>query len=94
MDKAAKLKLRQFIEDNVPFYELKKVGFWPRGTKKNDYEKIADRWCQFFNLKSIYEYGVKVEEWMSKGRKPDRPEHWPKLKIDVTDMLSKDSWLN
>lgn len=48
--------LKEFIENNIPFYELKKAGFWPKGTRKTDYEKIAERICWYFGFKSIYEY--------------------------------------
>lgn len=50
-------KLKDFIEDNIPFYPLKKAGFWPAGTRKNHYDTIAARVCQFFGYASIYEYG-------------------------------------
>jgi len=56
MDKAAKDKLKQFLEDNIPFKELKQVGFWEKGIRKTDYEKIAARICAFFGYKTIYEY--------------------------------------
>lgn len=51
-----KQRLKEFIEDNIPFYELKKVGFWLKGTRKIDYEKISARICWYFGFKSIYEY--------------------------------------
>jgi len=49
-------KLKQFIEDHIPFYELNQVGFWPKGTRKTDYEKIAARVCHYFGFKSVYEF--------------------------------------
>lgn len=55
MDKELE-KLKKFIEENIPFDELKKAGFWPKGTRKTDYEKIANRVCWYFGFNSIYEY--------------------------------------
>ena len=49
-------KLKKFIEDNIPFEELKEIGFFSKETKKNHYEKIAERVCWHFGLKSIYDY--------------------------------------
>lgn len=89
MDKAAKLKLKQFIEDHIPFYELKEVGFLPKGIRKTDYEAIAKRVCEFFELKDIYEYGKKMDR-----SDMNLPTNWPNLKIDKAAIISKDSWLN
>lgn len=58
MDKAARLKLKTFLEDEIDFYGLKKIGFWCSGTRKTDYEKQAAKICHFFGFKSVYEYGV------------------------------------
>ena len=49
-------RLKSFIEQNFDFYELQKIGFWYRGTKKNDYEAQANRICEFFDQISIYQY--------------------------------------
>ena len=50
------LRLKQFIQKNIPFSKLQQVGFWPPKTKGTDYEVIAARVCQFFCYNSIYEY--------------------------------------
>lgn len=54
--KPERLRLKTFIENNVPFYELKEVGFFAKDIRKTDYEKIAERFCFFLGLKSIYDY--------------------------------------
>lgn len=51
-------KLKEFIEDNFDFDGLKSMGFFEKGMRKTDYEKIAERVCLFFGYKSIYEYGT------------------------------------
>lgn len=49
-------KLKQFIEEHIPFDALKKVGYWEKGTRRTDYEKIAERVCRHFGYQTIYEY--------------------------------------
>lgn len=57
MDKEERLRLKRFLEDNLPdFYIMKKAGFFPPGTRKTDYEKIAERYCQRLGYQTIYEY--------------------------------------
>jgi hypothetical protein len=91
MDNAAKLRLKQYLEDNIPFYELKVVGFWPNGTRKNDYEKIAARICQFFGLKSIYDYSH-IEDRIKQLNSIQQQEY--KLPFDQTDLISQCQYLN
>jgi hypothetical protein len=62
MDKTEKQRLKDFIEDHFPFDALKQAGFWPKGTRRTDYEKIAARVCKFFGYESIYEYARDVVE--------------------------------
>ena len=49
-------RLKDFLEEHIPFDELKKVGYWPKGTRRTDYEAIAARVCDRLGLKSIYDY--------------------------------------
>ena len=93
MEKAARLKLKQFLEDNIPFDALKKVGFFENGIRKTDYEKIAERVCQFFGYKSIYEYG-EADDLASPDVDMFCPTTWKKLEVNKVEMISKDSWLN
>ena len=51
-------KLKDFIEDHFDFDGLKAAGFWPKGIKRTDYEKMAERICIFFGYTSVYEYDV------------------------------------
>ena len=103
---ADRLRLKQFLENNIPVAELMEVGFIPKGTKKTDYEKIAARVCEFFGYKSIYEYKKVCHGKLCDGKNCDRsnkfcekydadnPEYWKKLKVDELDMITKESWLN
>ena len=54
-------RLKAFIENHIPFYELKGVGFWEKGTGKNNYVKIAARVCLFYGFQNIYEYETIIE---------------------------------
>lgn len=49
-------KLKNFIEDNIPVDELREAGFFLKGTRRKDYEIIAQRVCQYFGFNNIYEY--------------------------------------
>lgn len=49
-------RLKDFVEANFPFDELKQMAFWDKGTRRTDYQKIADRVCYYFGFESIYEY--------------------------------------
>ena len=105
MDRAAKNKLKTFLEENIPIEDLMRVGFFPKGTKKNSYEKIAERVCCFFSFKNIYEYkkvctGLRCDGKNCDGRNKHCKNYiqdvqvWKKLEIYPEDMASQDSWLN
>lgn len=49
-------KLKEFMQDNFDFSILKKVGFFPKEMKFNDYEGQAERVRVYFGLDSIYDY--------------------------------------
>jgi len=49
--------LTKFMQEFFPFAELKKVGFFTK-EMKNDYQAQADRVCEFFGYKTVYEYGA------------------------------------
>ena len=51
-------RLKQFVEDHFPFDALKKEGFFEKGTRRTDYEKIAARMCWYFGFESVYEYAL------------------------------------
>lgn len=48
--------LKKFLKDHFDFRELKKVGFFDKSIKHTDYQKQADRICEFFGYESIYQY--------------------------------------
>jgi hypothetical protein len=107
MDSAAKARLRQFIEDNIPFKELKAAGFFDKGVRKTDYEKIAARVCHWFGYKSIYEYKKVCRGKSCDGNncggthKECRAYNplkeitsWPQVRVDFADLISQDKFLN
>lgn len=106
MDKAARLKLKQFLEDNIPFKELKQAGVFPKEIRKTDYEKIAAVICRMFGLKSIYEYGkitcsgiICYDDGTAEFFRPNVdmgcPTNWDKLKpVEAINLISKDEYLN
>ncbi len=107
MDKAARQKLKQFLEDNIAFAPLKKAGFFGKGIRKTDHEKIAARICWFFGFKSIYEYkkachgklcdGINCSgtNIYCKNYNPLNPIlSWPKVEVSQEDLISQDKYLN
>jgi len=52
--------LKNFLLEHFDFKELKKVGFYKKEIKKNDYQKQADRICHFFGYNTVYEYNFKT----------------------------------
>jgi len=104
---SAKIKLKKFIDSYIPVDELMKAGFFIKGTRRNQYEKIAERVCWYFGFKSIYEYKKVCRGKICDGNNCDgqnincknyrdeiQPILWPKLEISQEDLVSKDSWLN
>jgi hypothetical protein len=53
--------LKKFMLENFDFTGLRKAGFFT-SEMKGDYEAQAARVCQFFGLKSIYDYGMHIDE--------------------------------
>jgi hypothetical protein len=49
-------KLKEYMRNNFDFAILKKVGFFPKDMKFNDYEGQAKIICHFFSIESVYEY--------------------------------------
>lgn len=49
-------RLKKFIEDNIPVDALRKVKFFPKGMRRNDYDAMAARICLFFGYDNIYQY--------------------------------------
>lgn len=49
-------KLKQFMLDNFDFDGLKEAGFYPKGTRRTDYQAQAERVCRFFGFETVYEY--------------------------------------
>jgi hypothetical protein len=52
--------LKNFLLDQFDFKELKKVGFYNKDIKNNDYQKQAERICKYFGYETVYEYNFKT----------------------------------
>lgn len=50
--------LKRFMQEFFPYREFKKIGFFTKDMK-GDYEAQAKRVCDFFGLKTVYEYRSK-----------------------------------
>ena len=63
MEKEKNLELlKKFLLEHFDFNDLKKCKLFDKDIKRKDYQKQADRICEFFGFKTIYEYGFnKVE---------------------------------
>lgn len=48
--------LKDFLEEFFDFNTLKKIGLFNKDIKKKDYEAQSARICQYFGMKSIYEW--------------------------------------
>lgn len=55
-------RLKQFMLNYFDFDGLKEAGFWPKGTRRTDFEAQAARVCQYFSYKTVYEYGSELAE--------------------------------
>lgn len=51
--------LKNFMLEFFDFDGLKKAGFYAKHIKRNDYQAQADRICNFFGYKTVYEYASK-----------------------------------
>lgn len=48
---------KQFIDDFIPYKDLKKVGFF-RHIKHNEYQKIVERFLTFLGMESMEDYKI------------------------------------
>ncbi len=67
--------LKNFMEEFFPFDELQKAGFFTEEMKDN-YQAQADKVCNFFGYKTVYEYGNK-EVWAHLSYSGKRPKNEP-----------------
>lgn len=67
--------LKNFMVDNFDFDTLKKVGFFDKTIKRNDYKKQAERVCTFFGFESIYQYGFETTHAHLSYIEGHRPEN-------------------
>jgi len=64
--------LENFMKEFFPFSEFKKIGLFTK-EMKNDYVAQAERVCNFFGYKTVYEYGAKeirCHLTYAKGKRP------------------------
>ncbi len=107
VDKAAKLKLKNFMESNFSISDLRKAGFFNKNEMgRYDYEKMAARICWFFSYKTVYEYGPVCRGKSCSGNCKQPSKYcnsfdentdilfWNKLEIDPVELISKDKYLN
>lgn len=58
--------LKAFMEQHFDFHTMKKMGFYPKGMRKDDYKGQSERVCYFFGFKSVFEYiTIKVRAHIS-----------------------------
>lgn len=50
--------LKEFLDNNFDFYELRKAGLFPKDWKKTDIHKQAQKICELFNYKTVFEYNA------------------------------------
>ena len=56
----------KYFKDNFDFKELKKVKFYDREISETDYDKHKERICDYFELKSIFDYdNVMLSAWIA-----------------------------
>lgn len=79
--------LKNFLNEFFDFYTLRKVGFFPRGMKKSDIHGQAERICQRFGYKTVYEYGSKTIR-CHLSYAGDRPHH-----VDENGELKQEAFI-
>lgn len=47
---------KEFTERYIPYKDLKKIGFFDKNIRFNDYQKIVERFLCFFGYESMNEY--------------------------------------
>ena len=102
-DKAARLKLKTFLESYFDFSNLKEAGFFQ--CSKNDYEARAAKICYFFGYKTVYEYAATICKLRDCGgrycdvnnrgcRKYNSKMQPQRLEIDYCELVTNDKYLN
>ena len=64
--------LKRFMQEFFPFREFLEIGFF-RKEMKNDYYAQAKRVCDFFEYKTVFEYGaeeIRMHLSYAKGHEP------------------------
>lgn len=71
--------LESFMKEFFPFAELRKVGFFTP-EMKGDYQAQADKVCEFFGFKTVYEYGAETIDHLhltyAEGHRPRGQALW------------------
>lgn len=58
---------KKFVQEHVPFADLKKVGFFKKEIKFNEYEMIAKRFLDFFGYTRPEQYINRLPEFQQQG---------------------------
>lgn len=94
--------LKNFTLEHFDFDGLKKAGVYGNGIKRKDYQAQADRICQFFGFKTVYEYGTEeIRCHISYGSGPAGLDSERPLNVSETGALQPEpfvtvikSWLD
>jgi len=63
--------LKNFMLEMFDFDGLKKAGIYSKEIKRKDYQAQADRICQYFGFKTVFEYGKdSVQCHLSYAKRP------------------------
>jgi hypothetical protein len=66
--------LKNFLEEHFDFDELKKVGLFDKTIKRKDYEKQAERICEYFGFETVYQYGFEtIQAHITYENRKDEP---------------------
>lgn len=102
IEQGERQRLKHFLQLNIPFDSLKKIGFFGKDISSTDYEKIAERVRVFFGLKSIYDYQSVCDcptcriSFGKSMRKcgSETGIKFKEYKPNIPEMLTKKEWLN
>ena len=72
--------LERFMKEFFPFDEFKEVGFFTEEMRDN-YKAQADRVCEFFGYKTVYEYGKDEIRCHVSYPKEERPPDDPFITV-------------
>ncbi len=72
--------LENFMKEFFPFNEMVEIGFFKK-EMKGDYRAQADRVCQWFGYKTVYEYGKDEAQAHLSYAPGNRPKEEPFVRV-------------